>query len=136
MFAALFAILVSLCSGPSAVFPAGGTAADTAVEEVARILPADGGSTVDSYAELAACCMECNCDLSLPSPYRSVARGIESPAPQHAAARWLRTAPRIVFCDASHGYSAGRVTRLFEFDLFRSLLRADFFLHSLCRLRI
>jgi len=74
--------------------------------------------------------------MRLPVPIRSVARGAESATSSHAAARWLRQCLRMIPCDASHGSVTGRVTRLFEFNLYRSTLRADFFLHSLCRLRI
>lgn len=142
MYATLVTIFVWLCGclslGPYGVSVHGAERAWTrqTVQTEASIAAADEAAAVRMQAEFAAECMACNCDLRLPSSCRSVARGAESLSSPHSAARSMRCAARTMPCDAARGYIAGHITRLFEFDLFRSSLRADFFLHSLCRLRI
>lgn len=138
MYAALLGIIVwlSCCLPPGAVF--GDRPEKCGNVCVEQLVSADGDekSVADDAAEFAASAVASNCEMRLPVPCRSVARGAESAAPSHTAARWLRLSVRMIPCDASHASVTGRVTRLFEFNLYRSSLRADFFLHSLCRLRI
>ncbi len=140
MYTTFLSILFWLCGSFTAAPVCGGAPCGAGSVHVgrndARIVAVDDDSTMRMQTEFAACCMECNCDLRLPRPCRSVGRGAESPATLFAAVRAVRCTARFVLCDALHGYYAGRVTRLFEFDLYRSSLRADFFLHSLCWLRI
>lgn len=138
MYAALLGIIVwiSCCLPSGTVF--GVRSEDSGGVCVEQLLSAedDGTSAADDATELAASAVASNCEMRLPSPCRSVARSSEGAASSHSAARWLRPGVRMIPCDASHGCVTGRVTRLFEFNLYRSSLRADFFLHSLCRLRI
>lgn len=41
-----------------------------------------------------------------------------------------------IMSEAVHSRHAGHITRIFEFNPFRSSLRVAFYLHTLCRLRI
>lgn len=138
MYTALLGIIVWI----SCCLPSGADLCDRQPDHgsvcVEQLLSAecDDKSSAEDTTELTASAVASNCEMRLPVPIRSVARGAESAAFSHAAARWLRQSVRMIPCDASHGSVTGRVTRLFEFNLYRSTLRADFFLHSLCRLRI
>lgn len=139
MYATLLSILIALfCGSPETrSVAAGWPAARQAAECVERIVSADDADDVvasDMGGSLAACIMECNCDVRVPSSGRGTTRLGDSGAGN--TARSLRCAARIAPCDAASGYVAGHVTRLFEFNLYRASLRADFFLHALCRLRI
>lgn len=140
MYATLLSLLFVLFCGSDG---AQGTFAEISsgacvVESVERIEATDrvdDAVSIDAKNSPAACSMECGCSLRLPVPVRSVSRLSES-GPGASTARSIRCAARMTLCDAAAGYVAGRVTRLFDFNLYRASLRRDFFLHALCRLRI
>lgn len=141
MYATLLSILVVLFCGSGGVQGTFAYVSERVLcvaEGVERIEAADtADDTVasDVRSSMAACVVECNCDLRMPAPNRGVPR-LNDSGQGWSSARSLRGAARMAPCDAAAGYVAGRVTRLFDFDLYRASLRADFYLHSLCRLRI
>ena len=124
MYTALLGIIVWI----SCCLPSGADLCDRQPDHgsvcVEQLLSAecDDKSSADDATELTASAVAINCEMRLPVPIRSVARGAESAASSHAAARWLRQCLRMIPCDASHGSVTGRVTRLFEFNLYRSTL--------------
>ena len=139
MYATLLSILIALFCGSHETqgVAAGYPVAPRVAACVERIVSADDADDVvasDMGGSLAACMLECNCDVRVPSSGRGTTRLGDSGAGN--TSRSLRCAARVTPCDAAAGYVAGHVTRLFEFNLYRASLRADFFLHALCRLRI
>ncbi len=88
-----------------------------------------------SQAEQLWCCRECNSDMlrTMRTAAPSIAQNATSATQQvrHRSDEQLK-----YYAAAIPSRRAGHVTRIFEFDHFRSTLRVAYYLHALCRLRI
>ena len=88
-----------------------------------------------SYAEQWVCCKECNSDmLRTPSSFAPIS--VQNSAPAWQQVRHRGGEQLKFYAAAVPLRRAGHVTRIFEFDYFRSSLRVVYYLHALCRLRI
>ena len=104
-------------------------------ERVAQSLPSHIDVATQNYAEQWVCCKECNSDM-LRTP-----RSFAPVSVQNSASVWSQVRHRggeqlKFFATAVPLRRAGHITRIFEFDYFRSSLRVVYYLHALCRLRI
>lgn len=106
------------------------SAGDVASDGVGRV-----EVSAPSHAEQLWCCRECNSDMlrTMRTAVPTIAQNSTSAIQQvrHRSAEQLK-----FYAAAIPSRRAGHVTRIFEFDHFRSTLRVAYYLHALCRLRI
>ena len=88
-----------------------------------------------TYAEQWICCHECSSDM-LRSPRSFASLSVQNNAPASQQVRHRGGDQLKLYTTAVPLRRAGHVTRIFEFDYFRSSLRVVYYLYALCRLRI
>ena len=87
------------------------------------------------FATQIICCRECNSDM-LRTPRSFVPISVQNNAPMCQQVRHRGGEQLKFYATAVSLRRAGHITRIFEFDYFRSSLRVVYYLHALCRLRI
>ena len=82
------------------------------------------------------CCRECNGDMMLRSSRSVVSVGQNSHNTINNSVRSRHESHTKTLAKAVVESHAGHLTRIFEFNHFRSSLRVTYYLYALCRLRI
>lgn len=82
------------------------------------------------------CCRECNSDMMLRTSRSVVSVGQNSHNTINNGARSRHESHSKTLAQAVVESHAGHLTRIFEFNHFRSSLRVTYYLYTLCRLRI
>ena len=104
-------------------------------EMVEQCLHSQTEVVAQNYAEQWVCCKECNSDM-LRTPRSFAPISVQNNAPALQQVRHRGGEQLKFYATAVPSRRAGHVTRIFEFDYFRSSLRVVYYLHALCRLRI
>lgn len=88
------------------------------------------------FSEELICCRECNSDMLLRTSRTIVTVGQNNLTSLSNSVRSRHESHHKSLAQAFSESHAGRVTRFFEFNHFRSSLRVVYYLYALCRLRI
>ena len=95
---------------------------------------AHGEIVTENHTEQIICQRECNCDMVRTSVSGTLI--VQSNAATSQQVRHRGGVQLKFYSSAIPARRAGHITRIFEFNYFRSALRVTFYLYALCRLRI